>query len=152
VNDQFNVLPLHEKSRWNKAEDYENIGDQTFMLQKSFVVLLCLFCLCGCKTIKSIQSSSKAIADNRTAIEKSTGVINDNAKAIADSSLIIQKNEAVIEQSTAAVEKNAQALDKVAVAMDKLKADKPAGVFIIVLVLALLTAPSLLALLVLLKK
>lgn len=115
-------------------------------MRQKLLILLLGVCLCGCKTVKSIQASSHAIENNRVAIEQSTGIINENAQAVAASSLIIQKNEAVIEQSTAAVQKNAQALDQVTVAMDKLKADKPAGVLLIVLVLAILTAPSLLAL------
>lgn len=110
------------------------------------LLLLGILCVCGCKTIKSIQGSSKAIETNRVAIEQSTAVISHNAQAISDSTGMIESNKLVVEQSTAAIEKNAQALDEINVATDKLKSNKAALAGIIVLVAILLLTPSFVAL------
>jgi len=110
------------------------------------LLLAVLLGFCGCKTIKSIEGSSKAIETNRTAIEESTAVITSNAKAISDSTAMIETNKVVVEQSTTAIEKNAQALDQINAATDKLKSNKAALAGIIALVAILLLTPSFVAL------
>ncbi len=109
-------------------------------------LLIGLLCFCGCKTVKQIEGTSKAIENNRAAIEQSTQVIGHNANAVADSTGIIESNKVVVEDSTLAIGKNAQALDEINTAMDKLKSNKGALGLIIALFAILLIIPSLLAL------
>jgi len=116
------------------------------LLIRSFIPLLGVLCWCGCKTIKSIGDSSKAIETNRTAIEQSTAVITHNAQAISDSTVMIETNKLVVEQSTAAIQKNAEALDQINAATDKLKSNKTALAGIIALAAILLLTPSVIAL------
>jgi cobalamin biosynthesis Mg chelatase CobN len=112
----------------------------------ALVPVLGVLIFCGCKTVKSVEDSSKAIEANRTAIEQSTAVITHNAQAISDSTAMIETNKLVVEQSTAAIERNARAVDQINAATDKLKSNKAVLAWIIALVAVLLLTPSVVAL------
>ena len=116
------------------------------MRRTSFFLLIGLLCFCGCKTVRQIGETSKAIEHNRAVIEQSTQVISNNATAVAGSTGIIESNQVVVEASTLAIKKNAQALDEINASMDKLKSNKGVFGLIIALFVVLLIVPSLVAL------
>jgi len=97
----------------------------------------------------AVESSSRAIKTNELVIAQSTRAIAENEGAVQSSSRAIVENRLAVEQSTAAIVKNSQALDEIVAKTNELKANQSVVVLIAVAVLALLLAPSVLALIVL---
>lgn len=76
------------------------------------VLLFSLFLLCGCQTIQHIRNSSKAIEENRAAVQESTAGVRTNAQGIAESTRAISVNQEAIEVSSSVIQTNSAVIAK----------------------------------------